>query len=80
VARIVILAGLALFALGDALEAVGIWGWRWNGSGRYVVTDQSLAQTHEVGRLGTVLGELTLVVGVLLVIAAVAERRGSSRQ
>ena len=80
VARVVILAGLALLALGNAVEAIGIWGWSWNGSGRYVVTDQSLAQTHELGRLGSGLGELTLVVGVLLVIATVAQRRGNSRR
>jgi hypothetical protein len=80
VARIVILAGLALFALGDALEAIGVWGWSWNGSGRYVVTDQSLAQTHELGRLGTGLGELTLAVGILLVIATVVQRRGNTRR
>jgi hypothetical protein len=78
VARIVILAGLALLVLGNALEAIGIWGWSWNGSGRYVVSNESLAQTHELGRLGSAVGEPLLVVGVLLVIANVAQRRRSS--
>jgi hypothetical protein len=68
-ARTVVLAGLALFGLGYALEAIGIWGWSWNGAGRYVVTDQGLAQTYEFGHSGTALGELALVVGVLLAIA-----------
>jgi hypothetical protein len=27
VARVVILVGLALLALGNAVEAIGIWGW-----------------------------------------------------
>jgi hypothetical protein len=40
VARVVILAGLALPALGNAVEAIGIWGFSWNGSGRYVATNQ----------------------------------------
>ncbi len=78
VARLGILAGLALFGLGNALEAVGIWGWSWNGSGRYVVTNQSLAQTHDLGGLGSAVGEALLVVGVLLVAADVAQRRRSS--
>jgi hypothetical protein len=80
VARIVVLAGLALLVLGNALEAIGIWGWSWNGAGQYVVTDQSLAQTHQLGRLGSGPGELTLVVGILLVIVNLAERRGDSRR
>jgi len=42
VARIGILVGLALFGLGYGLEAIGVWGWSWNGAGRYVVTDQGL--------------------------------------
>jgi apolipoprotein N-acyltransferase len=75
-ARTVVLVGLALFGLGDALEAIGIWGWSWNGAGRYVVTDQGLAQTHDLGRLGGVLGELALVVGVLLAMASAVPRRG----
>jgi len=74
-ARAVVLGGLALFGLGDALEAIGIWGWSWNGAGRYVVTDQGLAQTHDLGRLGSVLGELALVVGVLLAVASAVLRR-----
>jgi hypothetical protein len=74
-ARAVVLVGLALFGLGYALEAIGIWGWSWNGAGRYVVTDQSLAQTYEFGRLGSALGELALVVGVLLAIASAVQRR-----
>jgi hypothetical protein len=78
VARIVILAGLALFALGNAVEAIGVWGWSWNGAGRYVITSQSLAQTHDLGRLSSAVGEPLLVVGVLLVIASVAQRRRSS--
>lgn len=77
VARVVILAGLALLVLGNALEAIGIWGWSWNGSGRYVVSNESLAQAHELGRLGSAVGELLLVVGALLVIANVAQRRRS---
>jgi hypothetical protein len=52
VARVGILAGLALFGLGNALEAVGVWGWSWNGSGRYVVASQGLARTHDLGRPG----------------------------
>jgi hypothetical protein len=63
VARVGILAGLALFGLGNALEAVGVWGWSWNGLGRYVVTNQSLAQTHDLGRLTGAVGEPVLVVG-----------------
>jgi hypothetical protein len=78
VARIVILAGLALFALGNAVEAISVWGWSWNGAGRYVITNQGLAQTHELGRLSSAVGEPLLVVGVLLVIANVAQRRRSS--
>jgi len=78
VARIGILVGLALFGLGNALEAVGVWGWSWNGLGRYVVTNQSLAQIHDLGRLGDAVGLPLLVVGVLLVIADVARRRRSS--
>jgi hypothetical protein len=80
VARVVILAGLALLALGNAVEAIGIWGWSWNGSGRYAATNQSLVQTHELGRLGTALRELSVVAGVVLVIANVAHGRGSSRR
>ena len=64
-ARTGVLVGPALFGLGSALEAIGIWGWSWNGAGRYVVTDQGLAQTHDLGRLGSALGELALVVGRL---------------
>jgi hypothetical protein len=75
-ARTVVLVGLALFGLGYGLEAIGIWGWSWNGAGRYVVTDQGLAQTHEFGRLGSALGELVLVVGVVLAIATAVPRRG----
>jgi hypothetical protein len=58
----------------------GHWhlGWSWNGSGRYVAPNQSLVQTHELGRLGSTLRELLVVAGVLLVIANVAHRRGSS--
>jgi hypothetical protein len=78
VARVGILAGLALFGLGNALEAVGVWGWSWNGLGRYVVTNQRLAQTHGLGRLAGAVGEPLLVVGVLLVIADVVRRRRSS--
>jgi hypothetical protein len=74
--RPVVLVGLALFALGNAVEAIGVWGWSWNGAGRYVVTDQGLAQTHDLGRLGSVLGGLALVVGVLLAIATAVRRRG----
>jgi hypothetical protein len=74
-ARAVVLVGLALFGLGYALEAIGIWGWSWNGAGRYVVTDQSLAQTYEFGHSGSALGELALVVGVLLAIASAVQRR-----
>jgi hypothetical protein len=74
-ARTVVLVGLALFGLGYALEAIGIWGWSWNGVGRYVVTDQGLAQTYEFGHSGTALGELALVVGVLLAIASAVQRR-----
>jgi hypothetical protein len=66
VARVVILVGLALLALGNAVEAIGIWGWSWNGSGRYVAPNQSLVQTHELGRLGSTLRELLVVAGVLL--------------
>jgi hypothetical protein len=80
VAHIGILAGLALLVLGNAVEAIGIWGWSWNGSGRYVITNQGLAETHDLGRLGSALGELSLVAGVLLVIANVAQGRGSSRR
>jgi hypothetical protein len=68
-ARTVVLAGLALFGLGYALEAIGIWGWSWNGAGRYVVTDQGLAQTYEFGHSGTALGELALFVEVWLAMA-----------
>jgi hypothetical protein len=78
VARVVILVGLALLALGNAVEAIGIWGWSWNGSGRYLAPNQSLVQTHELGRLGSTLRELLVVAGVLLVIANVAHGRGSS--
>jgi hypothetical protein len=74
-ARTVVLVGLALFGLGYALEAIGVWGWSWNGAGRYVVTDQSLAQTYEFGHSGTALGELALVVGVLLAIASAVQQR-----
>jgi hypothetical protein len=35
---------------------------------------------HKLGRLGSALGELSLVVGVLLAIANVARGRGSSRR
>jgi hypothetical protein len=80
VARVVILAGLALLALGNAVEAIGIWGWSWNGSGRYLATNQSLVQTHELGRFGSALRELSVVARVLLVIANVAHGRGSSRR
>jgi hypothetical protein len=80
VARVVILAGLALPALGNAVEAIGIWGFSWNGSGRYVATNQSLVQTHELGRFGSALRELSVVAGVVLVIANVAHGRGSSRR
>jgi hypothetical protein len=76
-ARVGILAGLALFGLGNAMEAVGVWGWSWNGLGRYVVTNQSLAQTHDLGRLAGAVGEPLLVLGVLLVIGDVARRRRS---
>jgi hypothetical protein len=41
VARVVILVGLALLALGNAVEAIGIWGWSWNGSGRYLAPNQA---------------------------------------
>jgi hypothetical protein len=60
----------------------GHWhlGLGWNGSGRYVATNQSLVQTHELGRLGSALRELSMVAGDLLVIANVAHGRGSSRQ
>jgi hypothetical protein len=74
-ARAVVLVGLALFGLGYGLEAIGIWGWSWNGAGRYVVTDQGLAQTWEFGHSGTALGELALVVGVVLAMATVVQRR-----
>jgi hypothetical protein len=80
VARVVILAGLALLVLSSVVEAIGIWGWSWNGAGRYVVTNQGLAQIHDLGRLGSGLGELSLVAGVLLVIANVALGRGGSRR
>jgi hypothetical protein len=75
-ARAVVLVGLALLGLGYGLEAIGSWGWNWNEAGRYVVTDQGLAQTYEVGHSGTALGELTLLVGVVLAIASVVQRRG----
>jgi hypothetical protein len=75
-ARVVVVVGLALFGLGYALEAIGIWGWSWNGAGRYVVTDQGLAQTYEFGHSGTALGELVLVVGVVLAMATAVQRRG----
>jgi hypothetical protein len=78
VARVGILAGLALFGLGNALEAVGVWGWSWKGLGRYVVTNQSLAQIHDLGRLAGAVGEPVLVVGVLLVLADLARRRRRS--
>jgi hypothetical protein len=51
-ARIGILAGLALFGLGSALEAVGVWGWSWNGSGRYVVASQKPGPDPRPGRPG----------------------------
>jgi hypothetical protein len=74
--RTVVLAGLALFGLGYGLEAIGIWGWSWNGAGRYVVSDQGLAQTWEFGHSGTALGELALVVGGLLALATAVRRSG----
>jgi hypothetical protein len=73
-AHAVVLVGLALFGLGYGLEAIGSWGWSWNDAGRYVVTDQGLAQTYDFGHRGTALGELTLVVGVVLAIASVVRR------
>jgi hypothetical protein len=73
-ARALILVGLALFGLGYGLEAIGVWGWSWNGAGRYVVTDQGLAQTQDLGRLGTALGALALVVGIVLAIASAVQR------
>jgi hypothetical protein len=60
----------------------GHWhlGLGWNGSGRYVATNQSLVQTHELGRFGSALKELSVVAGVLLVIANVGNGTGSSRR
>jgi hypothetical protein len=74
-ARTVVLVGLALFGLGYALQAIGVWGWSWNGAGRYVVSDQGLAQTWEFGHTGTALGGLALVLGVVLAMASVVQRR-----
>jgi hypothetical protein len=71
----VVLVGLALFGLGYGLQAIGIWGWSWNGTGRYVVTDQGLAQTQDLGRFASAMGELTLVVGVVLAMTTVVQRR-----
>jgi len=73
--RAVVLVGLALFGVGYGLEAIGSWGWSWNGAGRYVVTDQGLAQTWEFGHSGSALGEVALVVGVVLAIASAVPRR-----
>jgi hypothetical protein len=74
-ARAVVLVGLALFGLGYAVQAIGVWGWSWNGAGRYVVSDQGLAQTWEFGHTGTTLGGLALVVGVVLTMASAVQRR-----
>jgi hypothetical protein len=74
-ARAVVLVGLALFGLGYAVQAIGVWGWSWNGAGRYVVSDQGLAQTWEFGHTGTALGGLALVVGVVLAMASAVQRR-----
>jgi hypothetical protein len=78
-ARTVVLVGLALFGLGYAVQAIGVWGWSWNGAGRYVVSDQGLAQTYEVGHTGTALGGLALVVGVVLAVASAVQRRRTDR-
>jgi cytochrome bd-type quinol oxidase subunit 2 len=79
-ARTVVLVGLALFGLGEAVQAIGIWGWSWNGAGRYVVSDQGLTQIWEFGHTSTALGELALVVGVVLAMASAVQRRRTDRR
>src|SRR4029450_2934076 len=60
-----------------AVQAIGVWGWSWNGAGRYVVSDQGLVRIWEFGHDGTALGELALVVGVVLAIASAGQRRAA---
>jgi hypothetical protein len=79
-AHTVVLVGLALFGLGYAVQAIGIWGWSWNGAGRYVVSDQGLTRIWEFGHDGTALGELALVVGVVLAMASAVQRRRTDRR